>query len=222
MCFSPEVSLGTFLIGIIGSILCFSLGTPTDKLVGLFFGFVSSMQGIEFALWKNQNCNTMNKIITTLGMILNHLQPIVLSILILLLNDDLPIMTKQIIILLTIIYAIVITAYSLQFIKDEDGCTLKNEYNHLEWDWNNMKHKVLVYMLFLFMLIFLFYVGTPDKKSGILLSCLSLISYLTSFFIYKDQKVVGALWCIFASFIPILWYGWKKIIGFGTVNITKG
>ena len=212
MCFSPLASLSTFLIGIIGAVLCLTLGTPTDKLVGIFFGFVSSMQGIEFALWENQNCNTMNKIITTLGMVLNHLQPIVLSILILLLNTDLPTMTKQIIILSTIIYAIVITAYSLQFTSDDDGCTLKNEYNHLEWDWNGMKYKTLVYMLFLCMLVFLFYVGTPDKKSGIILSAISLISYLTSYFIYKDQKIVGSLWCLFASFTPVLWYGWKKIL----------
>ena len=124
MCFSPLASLSTFLIGIIGAILCLTLGTPTDKLVGLIFGFVSSMQGIEFALWENQTCNDMNKIISVLGMVLNHLQPIVLSILILLLNPNLSTMTKQIIILSTIIYAIVITAYSLQFIsndKSDDG-----------------------------------------------------------------------------------------------------
>jgi hypothetical protein len=215
MCFSPLASLSTFLIGIIGAILCLTLGTPTDKLVGLFFGFVSSMQGIEFALWENQTCNDMNKIISVLGMVLNHLQPIVLSILILLLNPNLSTMTKQIIILSTIIYAIVITAYSLQFIsndKSDDGCTIKNEYNHLEWDWNGMKNRTFVYMLFLFMLVFLFYVGTPDKKSGIILSAISLISYLISYFIYKDKKVVGSLWCLFASFTPVLWYGYNKII----------
>jgi hypothetical protein len=215
MCFSPLASLSTFLIGIIGAILCLTLGTPTDKLVGLFFGFVSSMQGIEFALWKNQTCNDMNKIISILGMVFNHLQPIVLSILILLLNHNLSTITKQIIILSTIIYAIVITAYSLQFIsndKSDDGCTIKNEYNHLQWDWNEMKYRTLSYMLFLFMLVFLFYVGTPDKKSGIILSAISLISYLISYFIYKDQKVVGSLWCLFASFTPVIWYGYNKII----------
>jgi hypothetical protein len=215
MCFSPLASLSTFLIGIIGAILCLTLGTPTDKLVGLFFGFVSSMQGIEFALWKNQTCNDMNKIISILGMVFNHLQPIVLSILILLLNHNLSTITKQIIILSTIIYAIVITAYSLQFISNDksyDGCTIKNEYNHLEWDWNGMKYRTLSYMLFLFMLVFLFYVGTPDKKSGIILSAISLISYLISYFIYKDKKVVGSLWCLFASFTPVLWYGFNKII----------
>ncbi len=125
MCFSPLASLSTFLIGIIGAILTITLGTSTDKLVGLFFGFVSSMQGIEFLLWENQTCNQMNKIVSVLGMVLNHLQPIVLSILILLLNKDLPLITKQIIILSTVIYAIVITAYSLQF-KSDDGCTIKN------------------------------------------------------------------------------------------------
>ena len=175
MCFSPLASLSTFFIGIIGAVLCLSLRTPTDTLVGLFFGFVSSMQGIEFALWENQECNTMNKIISLLGMILNHLQPIVLCILILLLNKDLSNTTKQIIILSTIIYAITITAYSIQYTSD-DGCTIKNEHNHLQWDWNGMKYKGIVYMMFLFMLIFLFYIGTPDKKSGIILSTISLKS----------------------------------------------
>jgi hypothetical protein len=210
MCFSPLASISTFIIGIIGAILCLTLGTPTDKLVGYFFGFVSSMQGIEFLLWINQDCNNINKFISLLGMILNHLQPIILSILILLLNNNLSTTTKQIIILSTIIYAIVITAYSFQLKEENDKCTLKNEFKHLEWKWNDMKNKTIVYMLFLFMLILLFYVGTPDKKSGVILSAISLISYLISYFIYKDEKVIGALWCLFASFTPILWYGTKK------------
>ena len=209
MCFSPLASVSTFLIGIIGAILCLTLGTPTDNLVGLFFGFVSSMQGIEFALWNNLDCNEINKIISVLGMVLNHLQPIVLSILILLLNKNLSVTTKKIIILSTIIYAIVITIYSYQFAL-EDECTIKNEHKHLEWKWNGMKYRASVYILFLFMLIMLFYIGTPDKKSGIILSGLSLISYLISYFIYKDQKVVGSLWCLFASFTPIIWYTFNK------------
>ena len=198
-------------IGIIGAILCLTLNTSTDTLVALFFGFVSCMQAIEYVLWKNQECNKINKIITVIGMVLNHLQPIVLSILILLLNNNLSNTTRQIIILSTIIYAIVISVYSYQFTLDNDGCTLKNEYNHLEWDWNGMKYKNMVYIFFLFMLIFLFYTGTPNKKSGIILSIISLFSYLISYFIYKDQKVVGSLWCLFASFTPVLWYGSRKI-----------
>ena len=58
----------------------------------------------------------------------------------------------------------------------------------------------------------LFYIGTPDKKAGMVLSAISLISYLTSYFIYKDRKVVGSLWCLFASFTPVLWYTYNKLI----------
>jgi hypothetical protein len=210
MCFSPFVSLSTFIIGIIGAILCVSLGTSTDKLVGLFFGFVSSMQGIEYVLWNNQECNNMNKLFSFLGMILNHIQPIILCILILILNTNLSYTKKQRIIILTIIYFIIITAYSIQFIND-NMCTIKNKYNHLSWDWNSMKYKEIVYLFYLFMLIFLFYIGTPIKKDGITISMIILISYTISYFIYKDKKIIGTLWCLFAAFTPILWVGYKKL-----------
>ncbi len=211
MCFSPFASLSTFIIGIIGTLLCLTLGTATDKLIGLFFGFVSSMQLIEYILWKNQECNTINKLFSIMGMILNHLQPIVLAILILVLNKSLSSSKKQSIIIVTIIYSIIIIPYSIQFVYDDDMCTLKNEYNHLDWDWNGMKYKEIVYLLFLFTVIFLFYIGTPDKNSGLIISIIILISYIISYFIYKDKKVIGAMWCLFASFTPVLWFGYKKI-----------
>ena len=204
-------SLITFIIGIIGAILCITLETTTEEIVGYFFGFVALMQGIEYILWKNQECNIINKAASLIGMILNHIQPIILSIIILSLNKNLSKNTKQIIILSTIIYTIVITIYSLQFINDNDGCTLKNEYDHLKWDWTSMNYNI-VYLLFLFMLVFLFYVGTPDRNSGIILAIISFISYIISYFIYGNKNVVGPLWCIFASFTPILWYVYKKLI----------
>jgi hypothetical protein len=61
------------------------------------------------------------------------------------------------------------------------------------------------------MLIFLFYIGTPDKNAGIILSLILFISYIISYYIYKEKKVIGSLWCLFASFIPILWVGYKKL-----------
>jgi hypothetical protein len=208
MCFSPEVSLGTFIIGIVGALLAFSLGTITDKIVGLFFGFVSCMQGIELALWKNQTCNTVNRNISLLGMIFNHLQPVVLAVLIVLLNKDLSESSRKIIIISTIIYSIMVSIYSIQF-KDTK-CTIKNEYKHLEWEWNSMKYRGVIYLTFLFMLVFLFYKGIPNQNYAIILAAISLISYLISFFIYRKERVIGALWCFFAAFTPVLWYIARK------------
>jgi hypothetical protein len=212
MCFSPLASLTTFIIGIIGAILCLTLGTPSDSLIGLFFGFISLMQGIEYILWKNQQCDIINKSATILGIILNHLQPIILGILVLLLNNNLSKTKRHIIILLMIIYTIVITTYTIQFINDDDKCTLKNEHDHLQWDWNYMKYRGITYIVFLFMLIFLFYIGTPDRNAGMIIALVLFISYIFSYFIYINKKVVGSLWCLFSSFIPILWFIYKKLL----------
>ena len=59
----------------------FSTGINDYKVIGLIFIFFSLMQGIEYLLWSHQECDEYNKMISTLGMVLNHLQPIVLFIL---------------------------------------------------------------------------------------------------------------------------------------------
>ena len=86
MCFSKDVSLATFLTGFIGGLLCFSTGVVDLKIIGLFFMFVSLMQGIEYLLWIHQTCDDYNKNISYLAMVLNHLQPVVLCILLILYN----------------------------------------------------------------------------------------------------------------------------------------
>ncbi len=209
MCFSPLASISTLVIGLSGAYLCYSLGTPTDKLVALMFGFVSLMQGIEYLLWENQKCNSTNKGISLLGMILNHLQPVVLAILILVLNKDLDKNIKNKIVSFTAVYIVVITFYSFQFFNNTK-CTIKNIHNHLGWEWNGMEYRVFVYLLFLFTMFYLFLKGTPNKKYGKILAGITLISYPISYFIYKDQQVIGSMWCLFASFMPIIWFFLRK------------
>ena len=81
MCFSKEVSLVTFILGLFTSYLCYSVNTPEYKIIGLFFAFVILMQGIDYLLWEHQQCDDLNKNISTTGMLLNNLQPIILFIL---------------------------------------------------------------------------------------------------------------------------------------------
>jgi hypothetical protein len=89
MCYSANASIVSFTFGVIGSLLCVSLGSVKDKILGFFLFFVSFMQGIEYLLWKHQICDNYNKFISVLGMILNHLQPIVLGLLVILFNTNL-------------------------------------------------------------------------------------------------------------------------------------
>jgi len=197
MCFSKDVSLATFLTGFIGGLLCFSTGVPDLKIIGLFFMFVSLMQGIEYLLWIHQTCDDYNKNISYLAMVLNHLQPVVLCILLILYNKP----DKKIFFIL-FVYLLVIIPYSLKF---KNTCTMKDEDQHLKWEWNRMKYNNLVYALFLCCLVLLGFFF-PNKFYGKSFILFTLVSYCISFYIYRNTNVVGSMWCFFAAFGPLIYF----------------
>lgn len=212
MCFSPEASIRSLAAGLLGSLLCISLGTISDKIVGYFLGFVSLMQGIEYLLWKHQKCDMYNRIISILGMVLNHLQPFVLGVIVLLLNSK----TKHYksIVVLMIVYLIVIVPYSYQFIKLKGSCTIKGEnHDHLIWKWNGMKFAQFRYFTFLFVMSAILVLGIPNRILGVLTALCGIVMYASSLIIYP-REVAGALWCYYTAYLPILYYLVRKLIPF--------
>jgi len=207
MCFSADVSLGTFISGIFFSVLCFSLGTVEAKIIGVFFGFVIFMQLIEYLLWKHQECDQYNKNLTIAGMVLNHLQPLVLFLAVILFNKNIPSNNLKIMIMAVIIYVIIIIPYSLQFKKN---CTLKckESNNHLVWRWNHMNRAEVVYIIFLISMMVITFLGMPAHN--ILYSIITLLTFVISAVIYGKQQVAGALWCFIAAFTPLVYFVTQK------------
>lgn len=213
MCYSSNASIMSFLFGIIGSILVFTLGSVSNKIIGGFIGFVSLMQLIEYLLWNHQICDNYNKFLSILGMILNHMQPVVLGILILLFNKSIPLYNYNIILLVLFIYLIIIIPYSLQFnSKYNLQYTLKS-MKHLKWNWNLMKYSNIIYIIFLLAMMLLFIYGLPSKKLGVIAGLAAFITFLTSFIIYP-QEFIGVLWCFYITFIPIIYYLFYKLSSF--------
>ena len=210
MCFSEKASIITFFIGLIGSILCISLGSLDDKIIGYFFAFVSCMQLIEFLLWRHQKCDNYNRFLSISGMILNHLQPIVLGFIIYMLNKN--IRYRYIFYISLFIYLFVMIPYSIQFLMiPQLQCTLKDKSTHLKWYWNNLKYGVLVYTIFLLTICILCIVGFPNFKTGIFMAFFGVLSFLLSLYFYKSIYI-GALWCYFVVLFPIVYYLYKKFI----------
>ena len=193
MCFSIEVSLVTFILGLFTSYLCYSVNTPEYKIIGLFFAFVILMQGIDYLLWEHQQCDDLNKNISTTGMLLNHLQPIILFIL-----KNVYLKTSKVEVFVLIVYLLFIIPYSLQFIKDKK-CTEKSKNNHLLWKWNGLDYAEIVYIIFLITLVIL----SSFNKS---FSLIIFLSFFLSYFIYHNETVVGNMWCFFAVFAPLFFY----------------
>ena len=209
MCFSANISLLAFIFGIIGSILVFTLGGPSNKIISLFFAFLSSMQLIEYFLWKHQVCDNYNKLLSKIGMWLNHLQPVVLGLLVIIFNHSKNILYY--ICSIIFIYLIGMIPYSLQY-KDigKLQCTLKNiTTQHLTWNWNILYNADFIYTIFFcFALIFIFYIGLPNKTLKIYAIIITIITYISSAIIYR--KNMGALWCFYSVFIPMIYYLYCK------------
>lgn len=196
MCFNAPVSLITFIVGIIGSIRLFFLGLKAEAI---FFAWVCLMQLIEFFLWRNKSCNDTNKKFTYAGMIINHLEPVVLWIAILYYNKKLPDWVN----ISMVLYLILMFLYTKELLKNKKDieCTEVTEESkpHLHWKWNYGYYYKSFYSYFLFCLIILSFYGLDNK---FITTAIIIISYTISYFVYDNYKSVGAMWCFLASFCP--------------------
>jgi len=159
------------------------------------------MQLIDFFLWRNQTCDQYNYIISIIGIILNHLQPIVLGLAILFINTQLSNQDKIMILCILFLYTCVFVPYSWQCI-DKTQCTLKNKNNHLDWKLNWEKYHAFVYSVFLLTLLILYYRFVPVY--GRLFAAISLFSFTSSVLFYNNE--IGNMWCFYAIFFPTLYY----------------
>lgn len=191
MCFSEKASLVAFFTGMLGSLFCFLGKTPKHNIVGLFFAFVSLMQIVDYLLWRHKKCDDYNKTISVIGMILNHLQPIILALLVVM---YMPNANKRTILTIVLVYLCFILPYSLQFLKNVE-CTIKDRK---DWTWNKVSYAGLVYLIFTICLASLFYIPT-----GLIGSAVVVLTYIISNIVYPNKP--GAVWCYFITGIPILY-----------------
>jgi len=210
MCYSPETSIGSFLVGITFSFLLTRRPSTDDQIVGYFLGFVSLMQGIEYLLWNHQNCDPYNRAVSQAGILLNHLQPVVLGALILLLS---PVKNHRIpIVIITAFYAFAAAVYSQKFFNVDVPCTQRDEKDpHLFWKWNWQEGAAQLYGLFLAILTLFPMIGFMDKTYGFLIGLTSFSTFALSSYLY-DRKFVGAMWCFFAALSPVLIFFFRAVL----------
>jgi hypothetical protein len=157
------------------------------------------MQLIEYFLWNNQVCNETNVNTTKLGVIINHLEPIVLWISILLFSaKELP----DSINIFMILFLIVTYAYTKFILSNDDNkCSLVTPESspHILWKWNNAEYGSIYYAFFLLSLILLSINGL-EKGNQFALSITLL--FLVSNYLYSNKKSVGSIWCFLAALSP--------------------
>lgn len=230
MCYSEEQSRKSFVINLI---TCYILYTykdrPTYKILALFFGFVGIMQFFDIIFWTNQNIKDerqakLNYVTTKIAMIANHLQPIVLALLIYIFTGKLGKLSS----IMVVIYTIITIFYSLLAYKNikytliekvsiRDTNDLLFPYPNddeirpsLKWEWNLQKNALIVYLIFLATLVLLSYENFK-YPFNIVLAFINIFTFVLSAYYYKGQSL-GRFWCKFAAWVPLLFILMDKIV----------
>ena len=202
MCYNKDISIYTYIIGLVSSFLLLRNENKNLKIVGSFFIVVIQMQLVEYFLWTNTKCNIKNRTISTIGALLNVIQPILLYLAIYYYNKDITNENKNIMTITIIIYVLALLLYSLNLFPI--GCSIVTEVSapYLQWGWFYKKYPNFITIMFPLTLIILMYFGL-DKPYNLYLSFIIMLSFIVSFIIYRKQRTFGTLWCWFAVFIPI-------------------
>lgn len=201
MCYTSEASRTSFLVNLITCSILYLYAKKNNysKIFALFFAFVGLMQLYDWIFWENLEENYINYVVTKIAMITNHLQPIILGLLIYLFHGKIGNISKIILIL----YSFAILIYSINS-YNTITYTLISEKSKpsLHWSWNEQEYSVIVYALFLISLSILC-LENFDYPINIIFNFINVLSFLFASYYYKGLGV-GRFWCYFVSYIPIL------------------
>ena len=198
MCFSKSVSLFTFIIGFVSSIICLMSKNSTYKILGLFFLNVIMVQFTEYLLWSHLECDDYNKKIARLQVLIINFQPIILFIGIMIFNKN--IKNKKVLLATIITYLLIIIPYTINTIKKNDCDVRCEETGKLDWNWTNYPETGFIYLFFAIIIGILGFYGLPMFNK--LFPILTVGSYLMSGLIYKSNS--GTMWCFFGALMPNL------------------
>ena len=202
MCYNKDISIYTYIIGLVASYLLLRNDKKNLKILGCFFMIIIQMQLVEYFLWTNNKCNSKNRTISNIGALLNLIQPIMLYLAIYYYNKDVTKENNKIMNITIIIYIVALLLYSINLFPI--GCSIVTELSspYLQWGWFYKKYPYFITIMFPLALVILMYFGL-DKPYNLYISLIIMLSFILSYIIYRKQRSFGSLWCWFAVFIPI-------------------
>lgn len=203
MCYSKQASIIAFTVNLLASYYLFHLASGQAKILALFFAYVGLMQLFDLIFWSNQNMSDpkqeyINRTLTKIAMLINHLQPIIFALLIVVFTGKLGALSKPIMFLYTAValfYSANIFGKLLHTMPLQPG-------QPLYWQWNYESYSLPFYILFLVSFSVLSYEHFEHPLNWTLVF-INSTSFMLSFIKFKEHYV-GRFWCKIAAWIPLL------------------
>jgi hypothetical protein len=186
MCWNAEVSLNTFIFGMISMIIVIIFNKISYNII-LFTLTLTLIQLLEYYTWKNIDNIDIIYNLSIIGYLIISIQLIILNYT-LLNNNDKPV---ALIILIILIIYIFIYNYQNNKFNMEIG-----ENKHLIWHWIDIPLPILI-------IIMVFYIY-PAFRYNYISFIVMVIILLPSLYYYYKYKTWGTMWCYYSNIIWII------------------
>ena len=186
MCWNAEVSLNTFIFGMISMIIVIIFNKISYKII-LFTLTLTLIQLLEYYTWKNIDNIDIIYNLSIIGYLIISIQLIILNYAFLNNKDKL----VALIILIILLIYIFIYNYQNNKFNMEIG-----ENKHLIWNWIDIPIPILI-------IIMVFYIY-PAITYNYISFVTMLIILLPSLYYYYKYKTWGTMWCYYSNIIWII------------------
>ena len=202
MCFSKELSLNSFLVGIVSSLALILFGNKklknTNLTIGLFYLFVSLMQIIDFMMWSDLKCeNNLNKMASIAGPLFNYLQPVVFVLLASNFVGSNHFVPTKMLIVANILYCVYVADRYQNYLDKEELCTQTNDENHLDWKWKYTFDYPIYFCVSL-----LNYANFLHDINILIVLAFSYLLLILPNLIWVNN--VGEVWCLLVTCAPLV------------------
>ena len=195
MCWSAEVSLHTFIFGVISAIIVYALNVVSVYTIFIFLLF-TSIQLLEYFTWTYIDNKKINEILSYIGAFLIIIQMVMVNYLL---------TNKKESRILLIAYSIFLILFILIELKNIKFKMTRGENGHLVWHWMDIPLPWAIIGVITFYLIPIYlsksYIGV----------CFTGIIFFTSLYYYFKAKTWGTMWCYFSN-IAWIFFIIKSII----------
>jgi len=193
MCISKNLSILSFVVSIVSSILLLKFGlAPENKVISYYMIFVGLMQLVDYGAWIDLTCTKgTNRISSILGPLLNHIQPLLFLVLAYYYLQSSSIINDKLLVALGIIYCGYMIYKYIHYLNIGDLCIRTDSLEHLIWQWGNNYNYWGYHLLFLLGIINFY------KYKGL------LIFYIAAYILYSIS-IKSEIWCFLVTGIPFL------------------
>ena len=198
MCYSSEISMQTFLFVTIISSFLWYRNYKTDHPISLILFVVVLMQLVEYGLWENLSCNSINKTLSSFIPILLFLQPILINLIVWWFNAG----WGNGYLTIAVLFSLFLPYKLYKAYIDYGKCVHKGEKNHLEWV--NVPDQTLLGIIerYVYYLALTYPIITLNNiPFAALFTSFSFFSLMQSSFIY--EKTWPSIWCNYVNILSI-------------------